>query len=150
MAVWERMADEPEESYARFLIYRGLGPLRTLPYAEKTATGSKKKQASGTWTKDSTTYKWVERCTAWDISLLTKNGERLGYVFIGILEKMAEQLAERVASGLAKPKTQRDVIEWLKTLSPYLTPQLIEKIRSQPPGANSLPSDVDGPSESSE
>lgn len=150
MAAWDRLPDETEEAYARFLIYRGLGPLRTLTNAESVACGRKKKHASGNWTRDHSVHEWRSRAIAWDITQLQANGERLGYVFIGVLEKMTEQLAEALVAGKAKPKSARDVAEWFKTLSPYLTPQLIDKIRAKPSGPDHLPGATDGEPGSSE
>jgi hypothetical protein len=147
---WERFRKEPEEAYARFLIYRGLGPLRSVVSAESVACGRKKKHASGNWTGEAAEWEWKRRATAWDISQLTLNGESLAFTFIGVIEKMAEQLAETVLGGKATPKSSRDVVEWLKALSPYLTPALIEKVRNRSVGSNDLPVDPGGADSSSE
>lgn len=150
MAPWERLPDESEEDYARFLTYRGLGPLRSIASAERAATGGKKRQPSGTWTRASSAHDWAKRATAWDISQLSMNGERLAFTFIGVLEKMAERLAEAVMSEKSKLKSPRDMVEWLKALSPYLTPALIEKVRNRSVGSNDLPVDAGGADSSSE
>lgn len=67
--VWERMAGEPGVWYARFEIFRLLGPTRTLARAYRTAArleGLRGKRPSRGWTVAAREWKWVERAEAWD------------------------------------------------------------------------------------
>ena len=67
--VWERMAAEPGIWYARFEIYRLLGPARTLARAYRTAArleGLYGKRPSRGWTAPARDWKWAERAGAWD------------------------------------------------------------------------------------
>jgi len=58
---WDRRQDEPAPAYARFLIYRNLGPRRSLAQAQEVCGVSlgRLKQLSGLWS-------WPARALAWD------------------------------------------------------------------------------------
>jgi len=58
---WDRRKGEPAPAYARFLIYRNLGPRRSLAQAQEVCGVSlgRLKQLSGQWS-------WPARALAWD------------------------------------------------------------------------------------
>lgn len=68
---WERMEDEPNLWYDRFVSYLQMGPSRSLLGAEnleKARNGLKKSEvsASGAWRDSAKQWKWKERAEAWD------------------------------------------------------------------------------------
>lgn len=42
---WEQLPDEPDSAYARFLMYRNLGPARSIDAAFKTTATKRNKGA---------------------------------------------------------------------------------------------------------
>src|SRR5262245_20671623 len=68
-ALWERQTDEPDKVFAAFCAYRDLGPSRSLDAVGnllyETQTG-RKRGATGRLQEWSATWRWVERCRAWD------------------------------------------------------------------------------------
>lgn len=71
---WERQADEPPEWFARFRIYRDLGPDRSMEAAwrlwneARPATErSNAKRAPSGWVGRSKRHDWRERAAAWDV-----------------------------------------------------------------------------------
>lgn len=69
MQPWEQQPQEPPRWYARFEIFRRMGPRRTLNEAFRIAgeaEGFHGKSASGSWKQQARLWKWRERAEAWD------------------------------------------------------------------------------------
>lgn len=81
MAAWDQLPDEPAKWFARFGVYRGLGPARTIDRAWRAcqekladtseasvamANGQRQVKASRHWFVKSKLFRWVERATEWD------------------------------------------------------------------------------------
>jgi len=125
---WLRRWDESDESYARFLHYRNLGPCRSLDAAYQAATNSDKPlQATGTWGDDSRKYKWVKRAAAWDIYTLDRAGEKivLGYV------ALVESLLTKALAVAAKTEPERwaDAVAVAKMLQGFVSSDSINEVR---------------------
>ena len=76
---WNRLTDEPANWYNRFLLYRNLGPDRTLIGAVNKARKSQKKpvqDAPGAWKDASEKYQWKERAEAYDAHLQEEQEKR--------------------------------------------------------------------------
>jgi hypothetical protein len=64
---WERKPDEPARWYARFEVYRLLGPSRSMEAAYRSVTeGSKRKRAVARWYLAAKEWQWKDRAEAWD------------------------------------------------------------------------------------
>ena len=65
---WDRLVTEGDAAYAAFLVYRNLGPTRSLSVAYAMHTKSKpgEKQVGGSWRKWCAANRWPERSAAWD------------------------------------------------------------------------------------
>jgi hypothetical protein len=69
MQPWEKQPEEPARWYARFDIFRRLGPGRTLEAAYRIAAkaeGLSKKRAGEEWHVHARRWQWRERAEAWD------------------------------------------------------------------------------------
>lgn len=144
-AAWEQRPNESDESYARFLLYRNLGPGRSVQTAYNLYTqqfrnaaqghgpdaenSRKRLLVPGHWNVDSARHLWVDRSLAWDIDNLSRHGERLAALWIGILIKAAEKAAERLADPRVKPKDYMQCIALVDKLSAYLSPDAIRTLQ---------------------
>jgi hypothetical protein len=69
-ACWERRPDEPARWYERFLLYRNLGPGRTLAAAYALAVrqeGLATPRLPARWSQIAATWQWETRSAAWDV-----------------------------------------------------------------------------------
>jgi hypothetical protein len=63
---WNQWPGESDLWYIRFLLYRELGPNRTLKDAATKSLGRPVNCLSGAWTEASSQWSWVERAQAFD------------------------------------------------------------------------------------
>ena len=67
---WDKLADETQTWYDRFITYLGLGPTRTIEatYRErrKTEKGLNSDRPNSDWHRRARTYNWEERAAAYD------------------------------------------------------------------------------------
>lgn len=85
MASWDRQKDEPPKAFARFTIYRDLGPDRTLAKVGKIADVS-----AACCEQESAKWNWVSRCDQWDAHL----DQIARKAYVTELEKQARQRAQ--------------------------------------------------------
>ena len=72
---WDRLPSEPDEAYARFLIYRNLrigrsfrkAYLQYLRASDGYTGGLKGLHVPGNWRADAKAYFWAERAAAWPV-----------------------------------------------------------------------------------
>lgn len=132
---WEQREGEPNEAYARFLVYRNLGRARSLESAYSLDSGqaakkSRKKQSiSGQWTSDSTAYDWVERATAWDIEMLIIHGADVVLDFIEAMRNYANKtLRASFGEGLT-PRDWGELTNALNTLGKFIPADTVAAIQ---------------------
>jgi hypothetical protein len=146
---WDQLPTEPDEAYSRFLLYRNLGPGRSLHAAYLTylttfrnasddiQTGKKRQQVPGFWGADSGRWKWVDRANAWDHHVLHTHGERLSILWVGILTTAAEKCAQKLAQPNCRPKDFMQCMAVVDKLSAFLSPDAVQSI--QPPAGDPGP-----------
>src|SRR5262249_5670477 len=74
---WDQRPDEPDPAFVRFLIYRDLGPGRSLIQAylaflrllDGSTEGVERRSIPGQWYRDSRQWEWVRRARAWDVEV---------------------------------------------------------------------------------
>ncbi len=95
---WDRQPEEPPRHYERFLVYRRLGPKRSVRKAVETQN-LPKKDRNGVrqyWSDIATQWKWVARAHAWDRWRQDLAQKRADALAIASAEREAEELeAER-------------------------------------------------------
>ena len=115
---WDKRADESTEAHNRFLVYRNLGPARSvrsayeesLRFAEK---GGKRqtrvkssKNPSGQWERDCTIFDWPERAAAWDEAGLLEAGDAVACKFVSTLDRVYVRMLETLRDAKCKPGTK--------------------------------------------
>lgn len=144
---WAQLPGEPDEAYARFLLYRNIGPGRSQQAAYDTylltfrnagpppaGKSAKKPQVPGHWNDDSAKYRWVDRATAWDIHQLQHQGPELARLWAGILIAAARKCAEKLAHPNCRPKDFMQALAVVDKLAPFLSPDAVKSL--QPPAAD--------------
>ncbi len=118
---WDRREGESEPAYIAFLVYRNLGPSRSIDRAyrqfkqgkcERTAV-PRRTSAPGNWGDYSVRFDWVQRARAWDIWRLQVYGQRVAVLLTHNLERSLERLADALDRyGLGDP-------EWSQILDTF-------------------------------
>ena len=129
---WDQLPGEPPEAYARFLIYRNLGPARSLDAAYAASNVTKRKRsdaASGQWREDSAAYGWGERAARWDIHNLTAVGAGAVAKFVQIIDLIAMRSLEALQDGSIKPKDWAGLVNALDKLGAYIPAETVSQIR---------------------
>jgi hypothetical protein len=144
LQLWEQQKDEPYDDYGCFLLYRNLGPGRTLQLAyleyrltfknaDREALESEEKlpPVPGSWATISSKWDWVRRSDAWDVHVFELYGERAVIKFVNALEKIAEKSCQALARPNMKPKTWHDVLEALAIIQQYAQPGSVNALRER-------------------
>lgn len=142
---WDQLPDEPDETYARFLMYRNLGPGRTLlaaycvhiaSFRNASTVGKRQKpqEVPGHWGNDSARWKWGDRATAWDIHTLHTHGEQLSVLWVGLIRLAAEKCAQKMAQPNCKPRDFMQCLAVVDKLAAFLSPDAIKSL--QPPAGD--------------
>lgn len=131
MSEWERLTDETEESYVRFLVYRNLGPMRSLDIAYKQFCNahnrSKSPQyASGQWKDDCAKYSWVSRARAWDIYNLTESGKETFVKFLATLNALVTKAYQTIQNS--KELNPDTVIRALDVIAKCFPPETVQAL----------------------
>lgn len=121
---WDQLKDESDNHYFLFLIYRNLGPGRTLTKAhrfhQKEIAGRDTAPASpgGVMKEACRTHRWPERAIAWDVWNLQLYGAHTAVCYVMALRNIARRAF--AMSKTAKPGTQewRDLVTAMKELGP--------------------------------
>lgn len=131
---WEQREGEPAAAYARFLIYRNLGPGRTLLAAQtvaRGATGRKQSQSiTGVWAHESSEWEWVARSDAWDVAVISEIGARAAVRFVATLERMALKALEALDKVEVAPKDVKELVEVVRALGEFIPAEAFAVPRS--------------------
>lgn len=139
MAAWEQMTGESDESFARFLMYRNLGPsrsmrkayLRYLQEADGFTGGAKRLHIPGQWQRDSSNFFWVERAAAWDVRNLQAYGGRLAVLHTQAMVELAKKncrYARRLKPG---DDGYADMLRSVQVVAAFLTPEFVKGIADE-------------------
>ncbi len=145
--IWEQREGESNAAYARFLMYRNLGPTRSIDAAYRQhqsgrakATKSRKKPyVPGQWIDDAARFDWVERASAWDIAILNDVGRAVVVKFIHALERSYDKLLAALNDERVKPRTWEQVIESLTILGAFVPQETIADIKQSSADAARVP-----------
>lgn len=152
MNAWDQQHGEPDEAYVRFLLFRNMGPTRTILAAwqlwvkARPAPRTKTKRktaaqthASGTWSDDAATWRWIERARAWDIATLRDVVPETATLIFSAIREMARITLEELTSGNLRPTTWEEVKDSAVVLSQFIAPETITAVvdHAQNDGADS-------------
>lgn len=96
MASWDRQKDEPTKAFARFTLYRDMGPERSLA-----KVGSISGVSAALCEQESAKYGWVARCDQWDAHLDAVARK----AYVTELERQARQRAQGHSALFGKALT---------------------------------------------
>lgn len=135
-SLWEQVDGEPNEAYARFLVYRNLGPSRSLDAAYlvhgggAAKRGKPQQRASGQWMHDSSKFNWVERATAWDVSQLDSIVPGSVATIYKLIGEFARVTLMQIQSGKIKPRNWQQAMDAVNVLSGFITPESASAARA--------------------
>ena len=132
---WDRLGVEDDLDYTHFLIFRNLGPRRTLRSAYrhylKTFANTQKTASPSTdsvperWKRLYREVRWVERASAWDVSNLKSVGSQLVVnQSRALLNLSRKALAASIEVAISTDDV-KELLEVLKTIQGYLTPEFV-------------------------
>ena len=124
---WEIQEGEPEEWYANFLLYRNLGPSRSLDKAYRSVSESNKdKEASGGWAAACAEWKWVKRAVQWDIHHLSQEGARAVLAFSSAVTVASVKSLQALTKH--EPASWSEAIDALKALRGIISDEVIKAV----------------------
>lgn len=114
---WDRLPDEPKAAYARFLFFLTLGPGRTVQGAYREYCGEKKgTERPGSWTRESTRFRWLDRSRDWDIATHRKAVDEAASYLTALTTEIARTALATIKMG-SKPGSRA----WASILKTYET-----------------------------
>lgn len=124
MNAWDKRESESDEAYVRFLVYRNLGPARSIDKAYAATNRSKAKRASGQWNEDSITHEWTKRAVAWDIAQLSQLPAETTTIILEAIKEFARKTLHAASGDEYKPKG-REVRENILVIAALVSPEII-------------------------
>jgi len=155
--VWEQRDGEPDAAYAHFLVYRDLGPARSLdaayaawrrlgpagPAAERRETPA---LSPANWHRESKQWSWGDRADAWDLSKVLASSKRGLARFTRLVENALggalQDLAD--AGALDDPQAARDhALKVIHACGQHFTPEAIAEAVAAGTDWDDLPAEHD-------
>lgn len=131
---WEQLPEEPDAAYTHFLIYRNLGPARSLDAAYRVFKGATKRgkrlQAPSGWGRESAQYDWVSRAAAWDVDVLVEHGRDTVVAFVESLRAIAFKSLRVLEDERIKPKSWAAALEAVSLLGGFIPSETVQQIQS--------------------
>jgi hypothetical protein len=135
--LWDQRQGESDSAYSRYLVYRNLGPARSLTrayavYLGQAAQGGEPLLAPGAWKKDCARWKWVERAATWDVATLSEAGAQAVAAFVALIREVSLRLLEATQNGDLRPQTWEEVLETIEILGRHVPSELVLKAAERP------------------
>lgn len=133
---WEQQEGEPDSAYARFCVYRDLGPSRTIEDAYKQHSGKAKKGAkrqyiSGQWSRDSIAYDWVKRATRFDIEMFSTTGIQVVTRWYKSLDIISQKALKNLLENKVKPKGWSESVDATVRIGAFIPAETASRIRAE-------------------
>ena len=129
---WDQLESEPDAAYKRFLLYRNLGPSRTMDRAYraqgKRLKRGKTKRAPPNWYEDSQKFDWRRRAHAWDLQMLHLAGEE---AVVAMVEN-AKEGASKTLQGILDAPVPTDwgkIVENLRALAGIIPAEAVAALQ---------------------
>jgi hypothetical protein len=124
---WDQLPDESDAAYCRFLVYRNLGPSRTLVRAYRAylrgfelGQGGQK-GPPGSYREEAVRFRWRERSEAWDVANLRRYGNKLAVLYVAGLEQVAAKFLRAARKYKPGDKAWPQVLDTMVQLAGQLT-----------------------------
>ncbi len=129
---WQQLAGESNEAYARFLVFRDLGPARTVflayassrPGAPKTENGP----ALGVpriWWENYRVFQWKHRAAAWDVTQMVNAVPESATTILKLIGETARACLAQVENGNIKPQNFTELKDMVVILGNLISPEII-------------------------
>ncbi len=129
---WEQLDGEPNEAYARFLVYRNLGPARSvlLAYASLRSAAPRSKdkptqRAPRIWWENYRAFQWKDRAAAWDVSQMANAVPEAATTIFKLMGETARACLAEVANGNIKPQSFVELKDMVVILGNFISPEVI-------------------------
>lgn len=137
---WDKLNEESDANYVRFLIFRDVGVTRTVrkAYVEwlkkenlypETPEGQKKVKANSTWVQACYQYRWVARALAWDIHNMSIHAGRVASIQTMSMQKFAEKTYTAICNCKPGDPEWNAIINSLRVINEWLTPEAVHAIK---------------------
>lgn len=150
---WDKLPGESDEAYARFLIYRNLGPKRSYRKAyhhylriHDGFTGGKERlHLPGQWCSDSSEHFWANRAAAWDVRNLSVYGARMAALHVAAVTRIAEKNARWAARLNPTDAGWSALVASVRVVAEFLPPEVVRGIqeRNKPARPAAVPAGSD-------
>lgn len=147
---WEQLPDEPNECYVRFLIYRNLGPGRTVdlaynayvaqmptdpakvpkgkPDRRRRPTPKPGTRASSSWWENSREHEWQQRATAWDIYTFKAVVPDGAIAIMHVVAETAKVALRALQTGTLKPTSWGELINGVELLTSFISADAVHNL----------------------
>ena len=134
---WDRLAVEDDLDYSYFLVFRNLGPRRTLraAYREFAASfgNAQKTPLSGVnvpekWKCLRRENRWVERAASWDVHCLKSVGCRVAVNQSQAILSLSSEAVRAARKVRLDPEQPGEILDVLRTVQGYLTPEAVAAV----------------------
>ena len=133
--VWDQQPNEPRAAYVRFVVFRSLGPCRSVALAAEVAASNlnaaiqtqsgpkrrKNPKKSETisirqWYDDSSEWNWSERACAWDLHVFAESCEQVQAAMTDLMRQIACKALESIVKGSA-PANWPQILQTFEVLA---------------------------------
>lgn len=156
---WDRLSVEDDLDYSYFLVFRNLGPRRTLRAAYRHFASSfgnaQKTPLSGVnvpekWKSLRRENRWVERASAWDVHCLKSVGCRVAVNQSQAILSLSREAVRTARKVRLDPEQPAELLDVMRTIQGYLTPDAVAAVALSAAPLADDPSPVAQPAESVE
>ncbi len=137
---WDQLSTETNDAYCHFLVYRNLGPTRSLnkayyqylkDYDGFTGVMNRGIRAPGNWQDESRDNFWVERSAAWDIRNLACYGAKVAIMHAECVAHLARKNLSELKKMRPGDEGWMDLMQSIKVVAAFLSPELVASIESK-------------------
>lgn len=136
---WKQQPTEPGSAYARFLLYRNLGPGRShrkayLLYLQRFdgyRGGLKGLNVPHSWRTESKKFGWVDRAIAWDVNVLQMQGAKIAALHTATVCRLAAKCAERAKRVKPGDDDYGDFLNTVRAVGAFLSPELLRGVQDR-------------------
>ena len=136
---WRRMAGESTADYAAFLLFRNVGPTRSLRRAYQLwqqqlanyvqpPKGSPRQKPPGSWQTRYRKWEWKRRATCWDVHRMAYTGAQVAAIHTQTVVNVAVKVLK--ASKVTGPDDAgfAAMLNGMRQVQAFVTPEIVQGI----------------------
>lgn len=139
-APWSQLEDEPDELYAQFVFFLGMGPSRTITraselwlerfgYTRRHKSGRPPaphaRDGAGNWDINARSWRWRERAARFDVYTIRQVVPEIAGIIFESIKLYALKVHEVLSDPNVKPKGWREASEAIEALTRFISPESI-------------------------